>query len=317
MKNQSLFWPLTLIATGIVWLLVSVNVIPVANVWALTHLWPFILIVLGVGLILRSYVPWAGSVVTVLVVLGAVAAIVFAPQLGWAGGPDWSFDPEFGGGVPGSGKIETETREVEDFQAVSIRYPAEVVIIQGESESVEIETDDNLLPQISTDVRDGTLVIENNEDDWSDRVNASDGIKITITVQDVNEINFSSAGTLDVNGLTTDELDLSLSGAGEVNLNDVDMDSLEIRLSGAGNIEASGTADHLGIVISGLGDFEGEDLASLTADVRISGAGNATVRVQDDLTATVSGAGSIDYYGSPAVDENISGAGSIRQAGDE
>ena len=316
MKNQSLFWPLTLIATGVIWLLVSLKVIPAANVWALTHLWPYLLIVLGMGLILRSYVPASGWIVSILVVVGAVAAIVFAPQLGWAGGPDWSLDPDFGGGVPGSGKIETETREVEDFRAVTIRYPADVTIVQGESESVIVETDDNLLPQLVTEVRDGTLVIENSEDDWPERVDASDGIKITITVMDLNEINFSSAGSLDVNDLKTDALNLSLSGAGEVTLNDVDTDRLDIRLSGAGNIDASGAADQLEIVISGFGDFEGEDLASLTANVRISGAGNATVRVKDDLAATVSGAGSIDYYGSPSVDENVSGAGSVRRAGE-
>lgn len=316
MKNRSLFLPLTLIATGVVWLLVSLKVIPAANVWALTHLWPYLLIAAGLGLILRSYVPAAGWIVAVLIVLGAVAAIVFAPQLGWAGGPDWDSAPDFGGGVPGSGKIVSETREVKDFLAVSIRYPADVIIQQGATESVKVETDDNLIPQISTEVRDGALFIENSEDDWSDRVNASDGIKITITVKDLNEINFSSAGSLIVNGLKTDELSLHLSGAGKVRLNDLDANKLDVRLSGAGNIIASGSADELELAISGFGDFDAEQLTSLTADVRISGAGSATVRVKEKLNANVSGAGSINYYGSPDVNESISGAGSVSRLGD-
>jgi len=316
MKHQSLFWPLTLIATGVIWLLVSMQVIPAANLWALTFIWPYGLIAAGLGLILRSYLPVMGWIVPALVVFGAVAAIVFAPQLGWAGGPDWDLNSDFGGGVPGSGKIEAETRVVKEFHAVTIRYPAQVVIRQGESESVTIEADDNLLPQLSTEVRDGTLVIENKEDNWSKRVDSSESIKITIIVKDLNEINFSSAGTLQVNGLKTRELNLTLSGAGEITLNDLDVEKLESRLSGAGNIEANGTADELELTISGMGNFEAPELASNTADVRISGAGNATVRVKDDLTATVSGAGSINYFGSPDVEENISGAGSVERMGE-
>ena len=144
MNQRSLFWPLTLIATGVVWLMVSMNIIPAGNLWALTYIWPYVLILLGVGLILRSYVPSIGWLVSALVVIGAVLAVLYAPQLGWAGGPSMAFGPDFGGGVTGSGKIESQTREVQDFLAVSIKYPAEVLIQQGKVESVKLEADDKI-----------------------------------------------------------------------------------------------------------------------------------------------------------------------------
>jgi len=315
MKQRSIFGPLVLIGTGVVWLLVSMKVIPAANLWALTHIWPFVLIALGLGLLLSAWWSMAGRVVSALVVIGAFLAVIFAPQLGWAGGPNWDFDPEFGGGVPGSGTVKTETRTVKDFNVIVIEYPAEIIVQQGASESVKVEADDNLLPQLSTEVRDGRLIIENKERDWSKRVNSSETLVITITVKDLREIDFSSAGALDVKGLKTDELTLVLSGAGEVNLNELDVQKIDIVLSGAGDIRADGTADEMNLRISGFGSFDGKDLETLTAEVSITGAGDATVRVKDDLTATVSGAGSIDYYGSPRVDQNISGAGSVRQAG--
>ena len=315
MKQRSIFGPLVLIGTGVVWLLVSMKVIPAANLWALTHIWPFVLIALGLGLLLSAWWSMAGRVVSALVVIGAFLAVIFAPQLGWAGGPNWDFDPEFGGGMPGSGTVKTETRSAKDFTVIAIEYPAEIIVQQGASESVKVEADDNLLPQLSTEVRDGRLIIENKERDWSKRVNSSETLVITITVKDLREIDFSSAGALDVKGLKTDELTLVLSGAGEVNLNELDVQKIDIVLSGAGDIRADGTADEMNLRISGFGSFDGKDLETLTAEVSITGAGDATVRVKDDLTATVSGAGSIDYYGSPRVDQNISGAGSVRQAG--
>ena len=314
MKQRSLFWPLALIATGVVWLLVSMNIIPAANLWALTYIWPFVLIVVGLGLILRSYLPAIGWIVSVLIVLGAVLAVIYAPRLGWASGPSMGFvGSDFGGGIEGSGKIKSETREVQGFLSVSINYPADVVIQQGKVESVKLEADDNLLPQLTTKVDDETLVIENKEESWSRRVDPTERVKITITVKDLREIEFSSAGSLRLNGLKTDELSVNLNGAGEMILNDLDVNKLESRLSGAGNIKANGTADELDLRISGVGSFEAPELQSRVATVRISGAGSATVRVEDELTARVSGAGSVKYYGTPKLDEDVSGAGSVSQ----
>jgi hypothetical protein len=314
MNQRSLFWPLALIATGVIWLLVSMNIIPAANLWALTYIWPLVLIVVGVGLILRSYLPAIGWFVSALIVVGAMVAVIYAPRLGWASGPSMGFvGSDFGGGTQGSGKIESETREVQGFLVVSINYPADVVIQQGKVESVKVEADDNLLPQLTTEVNDETLVIDNKEESWSQRVNPTERVKITITVKDLREIEFSSAGSLRLNGLKTDELSVNLNGAGEMILNDLDVNKLESRLSGAGNIKANGTADELDLRISGVGSFEAPELQSMVATVRISGAGSATVRVEDDLTARVSGAGSVKYYGSPTLDEDVSGAGSVSQ----
>ncbi|MEW6400721.1 MAG: DUF2807 domain-containing protein [Chloroflexota bacterium] len=318
MKQRSFFGPLLLIAVGVVWLLISLHVIPAGNLWALTRIWPYVLIALGIGMIISAQWAGAGRIVSILVLLGAMGAVVFAPQLGWAGGPDlnWNFDGDFGGGVQGSGQIKTETREVSDFQAISLDYPAEYVVEMGDTESVKITADDNLLTQFSTKVRDGVLVIENSERNWSKRVDPSQAVKITITVKDLNRIEFGSAGTLLVKDLETEELRLVLSGAGEATLKNLKAGRFENVLSGAGTIKADGTADVLTLTLSGFGTFEAPDLESQTAEIRISGAGSATVRVADNLKANVSGAGSIDYYGSPAVDRNVSGAGSINHAGD-
>jgi hypothetical protein len=318
MKDRSFFWPLTLIAAGVIWLLISMQVIPAANLWALTRIWPYVLILLGLGLILRSFWNFSGEVVSSLIVLGTMAAVVFAPRLGWAGGPhpDWGIGSGFGGAVAGSGRIVSSTRAVDGFDSISIRYPAQVVVRQGEAESVKIEADDNLLPQLATDVRDGTLVIENRERDWADLVNPSRHAQITITVTDLREIDFKSAGELRVEALETEALEVALSGAGEIELDELQVKSLDVALSGAGNIRAEGRAEELNLVISGMGSFEADGLETRIASVRISGAGSAEVRVKDELSAAVSGAGSINYYGSPRVTEIISGAGSVDQAGE-
>jgi hypothetical protein len=66
---------------------------------------------------------------------------------------------------------------------------------------------------------------------------------------------------------------------------------------GAGSVDADGVADDLSVRISGAGEFSGGDLHSQTAEVRISGMGSATVWVDKELDASISGAGDVKGVG--------------------
>ena len=127
-------------------------------------------------LILRAYWRFGGMLVSLLVVAGAVMAVVYAPRFGWDDAPSWRWnmwdlDPEIGGAIAGSGVIKTETRQVSGFDAISVDYPADITVRQGKSEAVKIEAEDNLLPQLSIEVRNNTLRLENTEQNWRERVN--------------------------------------------------------------------------------------------------------------------------------------------------
>jgi hypothetical protein len=221
-----------------------------------------------------------------------------------------------GGGVPGSGDIQTETRDTGAFQAICIEYPgAEVIVQQGNKEIVEIEADDNLLPQLLTEVLSGTLTIKSTETDWKTSVNPSAPVKINLTVKALNSIVLSApVGNLEVNDLQAGTLKLVVSGGAQVRLNGIQVDVLDSVLSGAGDIQASGTADEVKLVLSGLGDFNAADLQSNKAAIELSGMGGATVRVEQELAATITGAGSIEYFGHPHVEQNVNGAGSVKPA---
>ncbi len=321
-NKRSIFGPLLLIAAGSIWLLVKSGNIPSANLWALTHVWPFLLIAAGIGIILRPLWKFTGLFLDVLIIGGLVLAIVNAPRFGWAspsmGFVSWDGHEAyfFGATEAGSGIIKLQTREVSDFHAIEIEYPAQITISQGKAASVKIEAEDNVLPGLITQVRDGKLNIFYMAD-ADKRVNPTKVVKITIVVKDLDNVDFSSAGELTINGLKTDELDFSLNGAGKVVLDDITAKILNLELSGAGSLDATGIADELDVNISGFGSFEGADLHSQTASINISGAGSATAWVDDELDANVSGAGSINYYGSASVTKNISGIGNVNHQGDK
>ncbi len=319
MRHRSLFWPFILIATGLVWLLVQLNYIPLENLWALAYIWPFFLMAVGIGLILRSRWPVLRMIVSGLIVLGIVLSIVFAPQFGWNKAPAWNFINlgSFTGSVRGSGTVVSQTRDVADFNTIEINYPVELNVQQGASTSLAVEAEDNLLPQLTTRVSGTTLYIENSQPDWIKRVNPTRPVRIALTIKTLQRVDFPSAGTLRVGNFQTDHLEISISGAGTVNLPGLTAQSLTVNLSGAGSITAAGSANTLNLDISGVGSFHAGDLASQTADINISGAGSATVWVKNSLTASISGTGSVKYYGSPSVQRQISGLGSVSRLGNK
>lgn len=317
---RSIFGPLLLIAVGAVWLLVKAGNIPAENLWALTHIWPFLLIAAGLGIILRPYWRYTSVFLDVIIIGGALLAILYAPRLGWAN-PSMVYmwgDNDFymGPTEPGSGKMITQTREVSSFDSIDINYPAQIVVSQGSSESVKIEADDNVLPGLKTEVDDDTLHIFYRVENGK-HVRPTKPVRITIVVNDLKDVNFDGAGELTINGLETDELDLSASGAGNLELNEIAVNNLSVTLSGAGNVTASGTADNLDLTISGVGKFEGKDLQSQVASANLSGVGSATVWVEDELDAEISGAGSVNYYGSADVTRQVSGIGGVNHIGNK
>jgi hypothetical protein len=311
---------LLLVAAGVVWLLIKAGTIPSSNLWALTHIWPYLLIAAGLGIILRPYWRYTSLLLDVIIIGGAVLAILYAPQLGWTNPSIITFmqngEGLFGAGERGSGNIITETRELDDFRAIEVDYPAQVFISQGDTQSLELEADDDFLPGLKTEVRNGTLEIFYRSEDGK-RVNPTKTVKITVVVQDLTEVQFSSAGELTIDQLETDNLQVALTGAGNVHLVDILVQHLSMNLSGAGSTTASGRADNFDVDISGFGDFKGAELHGQEANVKISGAGSATVWVDNELDAEVSGAGSVNYYGTASVTRQINGVGSIKHLGNK
>lgn len=319
-QRRSFFGPLLLIAAGVIWLMIKAGTIPPSNLWALTHIWPFLLITAGIGLILRSYWAYTSILLDILIIGGSFLAIMYAPQLGWDqpsmmiswAGEDG--DVFVGSGIRGSGNVVTETRQVSAFDSIRVDYPANVFISQGTRESLTVEAEDNVLPGLKTEVNGDELRIYYNAPQ-GEHVNATKAPIITITVRDLSDLHFSSAGETTINGIESDNLDVSLDGAGNVKLNEVSIHNLNFILSGAGSVTASGTADNLNVTISGFGSFNGKDLQSQNVNVNISGAGSATVWAEDELDATISGAGSVTYYGSPDnVRKQINGVGGVNHA---
>lgn len=227
----------------------------------------------------------------------ALATVVVLPLAGCADGII---------GVRGSGTMTTETRDVFDFSEIVLEGSGEVNIVIGDSESLTIEAEDNLMSHLTSDVENGQLVLGT-----SGSIVTTREIVYTITAIDLSGITVAGSGNIEVSDVTTTAFSTVISGSGAVDVTGLTADSLEVTISGSGQVDVTGTTDQLDVDIPGSGSFDGEEMESASAEVLISGSGAAVVNVSDTLDANVSGSGRIEYLGSPAVSSTISGSGSI------
>lgn len=212
----------------------------------------------------------------------------------------------------GSGTVTTESRDVQGFDRVQFEGFGTFLINQGERESLEIEAEDNIVPQIRTKVEDQTLKI----DFRTNSMNPTKPIIFRLTVKDLKALDFSGAANVQASNLNAQQLELTSSGAETVNIDGLRSDELKTMVSGAGKVNVAGNVTVQEIRLTGAGEYRAGDLQSKSADVDVTGAGKATVRVSDELNVNISGAGSVDYYGNPRVTQNITGVGTVTKLGD-
>ena len=191
--------------------------------------------------------------------------------------------------VIGSGNVVTENRQVSGFDGIAVSGIGEVIVERTGSESLTITSDDNILPHLESEVRNGILYLgeKNNVS-----LTPSDGIIYRITASTFDEINVSGAVTVLASGIDTELLDTNMSGAC--------------------TIQTEGKADSQDIATSGSTVYNGEDLDSRTVNINVSGTSYIVVRVSEFLRGLVSGAALVEYIGNPTVDVTVSGTAVVR-----
>jgi Putative auto-transporter adhesin, head GIN domain len=209
--------------------------------------------------------------------------------------------------VYGNGNVQTEERTAGSFDRLKVSSGIDVFITQGDTESIKVIADENLLKYISTEIYNNTLTVETKA--W---IRNAKSKEVHLVYKKLSEIDISSAGNIEgTNRMKADELDLDLSSAGDLTL-DVEATRININISSAGDARLSGTVDELDADLSSAGDLNAYDLLTRKARVNASSAGSAKISASEEVDLNASSAGDIYYKGDPKTTTiNRSSAGRI------
>ncbi|GEP90261.1 Putative auto-transporter adhesin, head GIN domain [Chitinophaga terrae (ex Kim and Jung 2007)] len=210
--------------------------------------------------------------------------------------------------VTGNGNQKEENRPVDAFNSVAVSGIYNVILEQGNSCTLRIEAEENLLPYIETKVKGSTLGIGTKN---GYNIEPTKKINVYITMKDIKTLSSSGISTFTSKGtLRSDNLELGLSGKTRVDL-DINVRKLKVGTSGASLVNLKGNAASAEYGISGAGEVAALDLNTDDAEIGVSGSGKVSVNVNKRLDAGVSGAGRIRYKGNAQVKQGISGAGTV------
>jgi hypothetical protein len=209
--------------------------------------------------------------------------------------------------VKGSGNVISESRQVAEFNKIHLKGAGKVFLTKGEKPSVEIKTDDNILPVIKTEVTDGKLVILHKN--YNPRPTT---LSYFIIVNDLKGVAVSgSADVTSESRFVSDNFSADISGSGDMRL-ELEVDRLESEISGSGSMHFSGKTDFLDASITGAGNIRAFDMEAKNVSLKITGSGNCEVNASETLNVKITGSGDIKYKGSPQISRKITGSGKIR-----
>jgi len=195
-------------------------------------------------------------------------------------------------GIKGNGNITKENRNITDFSEIEVSGAYKVYLTQGNSSTLTIEGDENLMQYVTTKNVDDDLIISSKEN-----INPTNEMIIHLTFNNLNSIDLSGA--------------CELIGQGQ--LMNVVANKVDFDFSGASEVKMKGTANKVNFDASGASEIKCFDLIIQDCKVDLSGASEAKLNVAKSLSIDISGASSIVYKGGgKIIKQKTSGASSIR-----
>lgn len=202
-----------------------------------------------------------------------------------------------------SGHIITKEVSVKPFDAIRAAGLYELILSQGNTESVKIEADDNVQNMFTVRNEGSTLVIDmpelKNKNVNFNHKNEHQSLKWKVYVSCKNLKNLDVAVIGNVRSETaikSSAFEINSKNVGNIDLK-LTADKLTIDNKGVGKITLNGSATNAVINNAGVGELEGEGLVVQTMNIDNSGVGKANVNVQKDLIIKQSFLGKVTNRG--------------------
>ena len=201
----------------------------------------------------------------------------------------------FGPGISGNGIIETQERTLDgDFNAIDVNRGLDVYITQSDENSITIQADENLHELITTEIKNGVLVISTTEN-----IKKASSKKVMVNFKNLSTIMANSGSDLmSTHELSFQDLTIESSSGADVNL-DLVADQLTCNSSSGSDIKLRGESNSIKAISSSGSDINAKGLKSKIARANASSGSDIVVYATEKLNADANSGADIIYYGNP------------------
>ncbi|MHB8872955.1 MAG: head GIN domain-containing protein [Myxococcaceae bacterium] len=212
------------------------------------------------------------------------------------------------GGVPGNGDIRQEVREVGAFEAVNVSFGLTAEVRLGETTSVTIEADENLLPLFVTEVKDGRLDVTL---DNAFGLFPTASPKVTIVTPRLTAVEASGGSTIVAWASEGADFTAVASGGSTVTVCELSTERVSATASGGSRIKLVGTSHELTAVFSGGSGLDSRGLGAESVTLDGSGGAYGKLIATSELSGSISGGSVFTVRGSPSTARLATSGGSF------
>jgi len=207
----------------------------------------------------------------------------------------------------GDGKKVTEPRQLAPFTSVRLEGSLDAAVKVGGAQAVAVTIDQNLQPLVTTEVRDGTLVVKTREISWEGK-----GV-VEITVPALRGFTIEGSADVSIDGGQGD-LALKVEGSGDLRWRG-QATRLDASIAGSGDMRLEGAAEQASLSVAGSGDVKAGGLTAKGAAVSVAGSGDVEVTLAGGpLSVSIAGSGDVVWHGQATVEQaSVSGSGTIQR----
>lgn len=200
-------------------------------------------------------------------------------------------------GVTGSGTVVSREYDFTDFDELEFDHAFHAVVTQGDTYSVVVRIDDNLVDRLLVEQEGNRVKIGLQPDTRFTRAT----MEAEITLPRLSRLSADGAAQVQLDGIeSADNFIAEATGAGRIH-GDVNVADVELTATGASNINLAGSGANVRANAEGASTIDLEAFTALDAQTVAEGASTVTVNVEGTLDADASGASHIYYVGQPAM----------------
>lgn len=208
---------------------------------------------------------------------------------------------------------ETQNRKVESFNAIKVSSGIDLYLTMGNSEEVEIIADNDIIDNLKTEVKNGTLHIYMKKNDWFNW-GGNQTKKAYVTVRELVALHASSGSDVkSENTIKGGSMEVKASSGSDVEL-DVFYKYLSVDTSSGSDAKLSGRVKTFEAESSSGSDIKAQNLEAKIGKLKASSGSDISATITDELYARASSGADIRHYGSPQIrDTDESSGGDVRQ----
>jgi hypothetical protein len=200
--------------------------------------------------------------------------------------------------IEGSGNVITKDITVKSFDELNASGVFNLLLSQGDKESLKIEADDNLMDLFIIENEGSTLKIKMKK---NSNFNSKKQLKVYVTFKTLKSMDLGMVGvTSSDDKLKFTDLKLRNQSVGSVSLN-MTLQTLNMENQSVGSVKLEGSAENAVVKNNSVGSINAGNFVVQKMDIENNGVGSATVNAEKELKYSDSFLGKVSNRGNATV----------------